>query len=197
MRHVFTRTAPYTQSIIVRQGTVEEVYKTINVWLRFNGTSVIKENPPTDLEAYYNAEVLQYSTGPTDSLPKNIQVRISGFDENIHVNIVITQTLLGKKTGGYIYWGTKLLELYEELGVEVTDSIWIELFPPDILEHKVSLRVKQLGLYFIFSLVVIWFLWSVTLDAVMMYVLVIMIPVMLLIYWDMQGYRQLFKPPQH
>ncbi|MCW4011591.1 MAG: hypothetical protein NWF07_01225 [Candidatus Bathyarchaeota archaeon] len=192
---MFTRTVPYNQSIIVRQGTVEEVYDTINVWLRFNGLSVTKENPPTDLEAYYNAEVLQYSTGPTDSLPKNIQIRISGFDENIHVNITITQTLHGKKTKGYIYWGTKLLELYKELGVEVTNSIWIELFPPDILGQKVSLRVRQLGIYFIFSCVVIWFLWSVTLDAVMMYVLVIMIPVMLLIYWDMQGYRQLLKPP--
>jgi hypothetical protein len=195
MRHVFTRTAPYTQSIIVRQGRVEEVYETINIWLRFNGYKVTKENPPTDLEGHYNAEVPQYSTGPSDSLPKNIQVRVSGFDENVHVNFVITQTMLGKGNGGYIYWGTKLLELYKELGVDVIDSTWIELFPPDILRQIISRRVKQLGLYFIFSLVAIWFLLSVTLDAVMMYVLVIMVPVMLLIYWDMQGYKRLLKPP--
>ena len=192
---MFNRTAPYTQSIIVRQGTVEEIYETINIWLRFNGCRVTKENPPTDLEAYYNAEVLQYSTGPTDSLPKNIQVRVSGFDENVHVNFVISQKLHGKKNGGYIYWGTKLLELYKELGITVTDSTWIELFPPDMLRQTVSRRVRQLGLYFIFSLVAIWFLLSVTVDAVMMYVLVIMVPVMLLIYWDMQGYRRLLKPP--
>ena len=193
---MFTRTAPYTQSIIVHQGTVEEIYETINIWLRFNGCNVTRENPPTDLEAYYNAEILQYHTGPMDNLPKNIQIRVSGFDENVHVNIIITQTMLGKKRGGYIYWGTKLLELYEELGVEVTDSMWIELFPPYTLKQTVSRRVRQLGLYFIFSLAVIWFLWSVTIDAVMMYVLVIMLPVMLLIFWDMQGYKRLLKPPQ-
>jgi len=193
---VFTRTTPYTQSIIVHQGTVEEIYETINIWLRFNGCNVTRENPPTDLEAYYNAEIIQYHTGPMDNLPKNIQIRVSGFDENVHVNIIITQTMLGKKRGGYIYWGTKLLELYEELGVEVTDSMWIELFPPDTLKQTVSRRVRQLGLYFIFSLAVIWFLWSVTIDAVMMYVLVIMLPVMLLIFWDMQGYKRLLKPPQ-
>lgn len=193
---MFTRTAPYTQSIIVHQGTVEEIYETINIWLRFNGCNVTRENPPTDLEAYYNAEIIQYHTGPMDNLPKNIQIRVSGFDENVHVNIIITQTMLGKKRGGYIYWGTKLLELYEELGVEVTDSMWIELFPPDTLKQTVSRRVRQLGLYFIFSLAVIWFLWSVTIDAVMMYVLVIMLPVMLLIFWDMQGYKRLLKPPQ-
>jgi len=192
---VFTRTSPYTQSIIVRQGTVEEVYETINIWLRFNGCNVTKENPPTELEAYYSAEVLQYHTGPTDSLPKNIHVGFSGFDENVHVNFTITQALHGKKTGGYIYWGTKLLELYEELGVEVTDNIWIDLFPPNTLRQTISRRIRQLGLYFIFSLAVIWFLLNVTLDAVMMYVLVIMFPVMLLIYWDMQGYRRLLKPP--
>ena len=193
---MFTRTAPYTQSIIVHQGTVEEIYETINIWLRFNGCNVTRENPPTDLEAYYNAEIIQYHTGPMDNLPKNIQIRVSGFDENVHVNIIITQTMLGKKRGGYIYWGTKLLELYEELGVEVTDSMWIELFPPYTLKQTVSRRVRQLGLYFIFSLAVIWFLWSVTIDAVMMYVLVIMLPVMLLIFWDMQGYKRLLKPPQ-
>ena len=193
---MFTRTTPYTQSIIVHQGTVEEIYETINIWLRFNGCNVTRENPPTDLEAYYNAEIIQYHTGPMDNLPKNIQIRVSGFDENVHVNIIITQTMLGKKRGGYIYWGTKLLELYEELGVEVTDSMWIELFPPDTLKQTVSRRVRQLGLYFIFSLAVIWFLWSVTIDAVMMYVLVIMLPVMLLIFWDMQGYKRLLKPPQ-
>ncbi|MCB2171746.1 hypothetical protein KQH65_03290 [archaeon] len=192
---MFTRTAPYTQKIIVYQGTVEEVYETINIWLRFNGCNVTKENPTKDLEAYYSGEIVQYHTGPTDSLPKNIHVGFSGFDENVHVNFTITQTLLGKKTGGYIYWGTKLLELYEELGVEVTDSTWIELFPPDTLRQIISRRIRQLVLYFIFSLAVIWFLLSVTLDAVMMYVLVIMFPVMLLIYWDMQGYKRLLKHP--
>lgn len=133
---MFIRTAPYTQSIIVHQGTVEEIYKTINIWLRFNGCNVTRENPPTDLEAYYNAEILQYHTGPMDNLPKNIQIIVSGFDENVHVNVIITQTMLGKKRGGYIYWGTKLLELYEELGVDVTDSMWIELFPPQIRSNK-------------------------------------------------------------
>jgi hypothetical protein len=37
---------------------------------------------------------------------------------------------------GYVFWGIKLGELYEAVGVNVNDSIWSELMPVGILKGK-------------------------------------------------------------
>ena len=122
-------TAPYQQRIIVHNKTQEDVYDAINVWLRYNNISVTRETPPRELEAFYSAEIPVFQTGPSDTYPKDINVRISAFGEDVLVYFTVTQNILGKKTQGYIYWGTLLMTLYEELGVKVTESVWLDLFP--------------------------------------------------------------------
>lgn len=192
---MLTRTSPYAQRVTVPDKSIEEVYEAINIWLRFNNCIITRENSPTDIEAHYSAEVPVFQTGPRDSLPKDIQVRVSGFGTEVMVYFTITQSIRGKKTGGYIYWGTKLLELYEELGVEVTDMVWLELFPENTIKHIISRRTRWLAGFFLFSLAFIWFLWNPVNDSVAMYVLVIMMPIVILFFWDMQGYRRLLKRP--
>ncbi len=188
-------TAPYQQRIVVHNKTQEEVYDTINVWLRYNNVSVTRQASPMELEAHYSAEVMLFQTGPSDALPKDINVRISAFGTDVLVYFTVTQSILGKKTAGYIYWGTLLLVLYEELGVKITDSIRLDLFPQKIVRGVVTRRRNMLIGFFLFSLAMMVWLWNPVNDSVMMYFFVIMLPVMLILFWDMQGFRQLLIAP--
>lgn len=192
---MLTRTRPYTQQVKVSNKSVEEVYEAINIWLRYNSCNVIRENPPYNIEAHYSAEVGPFLVGPNDTMPKDINVRVSAFGREALVYFTVTQSIRGKKTAGYIYWGTKLQKLYEELGVEVTDSVWRELFPPEIVRDTINRRRNMLIGYFLVSLAALVWLWNPVNDSVMMYFLVIMLPVMLILFWDMQAFRRFLIPP--
>jgi hypothetical protein len=195
---VLQHTAPYQQRIIVYGKTQEEVYDIINAWLRYNNISVTRQEPPTLLEGHYNADVRLFLVGPSDAMPKDINVRISAFGREVLVYFTVTQSIRRKKTAGYIYWGTQLQSLYEELGVEVTDSVWRDLFPNKIVRDTINRRRNTLVEFFLFSLfflIAVDWLWNPGNDAVIMYFIVIVLPGTLILFWDMQAFRRFLISP--
>jgi hypothetical protein len=182
---------PYTQRAIVPGKTVEEVYETIKIWFRYNSCSVTKQNPPTDIEANYNADTHMFQIGPRNDFPKNINVRLSSFGEDVVLNITITQKIDRMGTRGYIYWGLRVKDLYEELGVNINESTLSELVPNTILNESINTRIKRIIFIMIAATFISWFLWENFQALGVMYIIVLIIPILLLAGWDLQGYRKL------
>jgi hypothetical protein len=82
--------------------------------------------------------------------------------------------------------------------VEVTDSVWRDLFPKKIIRDTVNRRRNTLIRFFLFSLffliAVVW-LWNPGNDALIMYFIVIVLPGTLILFWDMQAFRRFLIAP--
>jgi len=130
------RSVPYTQRIIVPGKKMDEIYYTINLWLSKNRCSITKLDPPMLKEAKHSAEFLIFHFGPKDNYHKSIEVRLLSLGGDVLLYFTFTQKIDRMGNSGYVFWGIKLGELYEAVGVKVNDSIWSELMPVGILKGK-------------------------------------------------------------
>jgi len=182
---------PYSQRALVPGQRVEEVYKTINIWLRYNNWSVTKENEPKEIEAKYNADIHMFQIGPRDDFPKTMNLRLSDFGEDVMLYINITQTINGMGDKGYIYWGVRLQDLYEMLGVKVDERLLSELVPERMLNAAIKSKTRWIYGILIVSAFISWFLLNSFMDLGVMYILVLMVPIVILAGWDLQAFRNL------
>lgn len=182
---------PYSQRALVPGQTVEQIYKTINIWLRYNSGAITRDNPPIEIEAKYNADVQTFQIGPRDDLPKPMNIRLSGFSNDVMLYITIAQTISRMGDKGYIYWGLRLQDLYEELGVKIDETLLSELVPERMLKEIIAAKTRRIYIILIASIFISWFLWNSFRDLGVMYILVLMVPIIILAGWDLQAYRDL------
>jgi hypothetical protein len=187
------RSTPYVQRINVPNKTVEEVYKTVTVWLINNNCSLTTKNPPTYFEAKYSANFPLIQVGPRDEHPKTIIVRISPFGSDVLLYFTFTQQIDRVGNSGYIFWGLKLGELCEELGVNVTDTLWSELVPESVVKKIINSRFRLLIVLLVCSVFIFGYLWERVMEFSVLYFIVFMVPFMLLVLWDLQEHRRLLK----
>ena len=185
------RSIPYTQRIIVPGKTIEDVYDTVNLWLSKNRCSVTKQAPPTLIEARYSAKIPILHVGPKDNNPKSIEVRLSPLGEDVLLYFTITQGIDKMGNSGYVFWGVKLRELYEAVGVNVNDSMWSELMPVGILKGEIESKIRLFAVFIIISVILVWYLWGPSRDLAVLYAFLIMIPGGFLAVWDIREHSRL------
>lgn len=191
-----TRAFPITQNILVTGRTIERVYKILLIWLSENNCMVTKETPNEEIEAEYSGDYPLFEVGPKDIYPKTLDIKVSKVGRNVQVNVMITQKTEGKRNEGYIYWGTRLQGLYEVLGVYVDQQVISELYPEEVLEDNIDSRTKRFATIVIVSVLIVAFLWEEFNDVSMMYKAVILVPIVLLAYWDLQAYKKRLRKQQ-
>ncbi len=92
---------------------------------------------------------------------------------------------------GYVFWGVRLRELYMALGVEVNDSLWLELMPAGILEGEIESKIRLLGAFMVFSALLVGFLWGSLRGYAVLYAILIMIPRGFVALWDLRAHTKL------
>ncbi len=97
-----------------------------------------KLDPPMLIEVRHSAEFPILHFGPKDNYQKSIEVRLSSLGEDVLLYFRFTQKIDRMGNSGYVFWGIKLGELYEAVGVKVNDSIWSELTPVGILKGEID-----------------------------------------------------------
>ncbi|MCJ7732535.1 hypothetical protein MUP51_09485 [Candidatus Bathyarchaeota archaeon] len=188
---MISNSTPYTQKALIPDLLIEEAYKTINVWLRYNNWSVTREENPTQLEAKYSGDIQMFQIGPRDSFPKTMNVRLTEFGGDVLLNIDINQTMDRMGDKGYIYWGIMLQDLYEMLGVKITENTISDLIPERMLSKIIKARYRLLTGFLLVSVIASWFLWESFRNLGEMYRMVFIVPIGLITIWDLQAYRGL------
>ena len=188
-----TVSIPYMQRVTVQDKNTDEVYDTVVKWLRYNSWKITSVNQPTRIEARYGADTQMYQIGPQDNFPKNIEIRISGMGNYTVLDITITQEISGMENKGYLYWGIRLQDLYEMLGVEIDENTLSNLLPEAMLSHVINSRTRMLMGALFFSVVIGWLLGTYLGDLGILYSIVFLGPIILIIFWDLQIYRTLDK----
>jgi hypothetical protein len=184
---------PYMQRARVPGQSLEEVYKTTLTWLKYNNWSITQSNKPREIDAKYNADIHTFQVGPQDNFPKNMSVRLREYGGDVMLDITITQEISRIGNSGYIYWGVRLQDLYEMLGVRIDEGTISELVPEGMLGQVIKSRTRLISTIFILSLIVGWFLWESFGDLGVMYVIVLLVPMLLISGWDLQIYRNLLN----
>jgi hypothetical protein len=123
--------------------STDQVFKDILIWLKFNGVSVIEEEEPRFIKGHWKGNIVGSDGERTgreetetyidqmeakvpftydlinDPFPKNIEVNITQCNSGSSVDCVVQQAGSRYRDKGLVYWGMKLEELYEILGVDV------------------------------------------------------------------------------
>jgi hypothetical protein len=188
---MMTMSMPYMQRVRVPSQSLEEAYKTIVTWLQYNNWSITSSNRPTIIEARFNADIQMFQVGPQDNFPKNMSIRLSEYGGDVMLDITITQEISRMGNKGYLYWGIRLQDLYEMLGVNIDEGVLSELVPEEMLRQVIDSRTRLIMAVLVFSLFIGWFLWDSFDDLGVMYAFVFLGPILLLTGWDLQIYRNL------
>ncbi|MBE0633228.1 hypothetical protein IH574_01545 [Candidatus Bathyarchaeota archaeon] len=132
-----------------------------------------------------------FQIGPRDSFPKTMNVRLTEFGGDVLLNIDINQTMDRMGDKGYIYWGIMLQDLYEMLGVKITENTISDLIPERMLSKIIKARYRLLTGFLLVSVIASWFLWESFRNLGEMYRMVFIVPIGLITIWDLQAYRGL------
>jgi len=189
---LIARSAHYTQRVIVPGKTLDEVYDAVNLWLSENRCSVTRREPPTLIDARYGVKKPVHHFGPKDNYQKAIEVRLSSLGEDALLYITFKQKNDSMGNRGYIFWGVKLRELYERIGVNVNDSIWSSLMPPGILKEEIDAKIRLFAAFMVVSALLIGYLWTPYRSYAVLYAIGIMIPRGLLALWDIREHSKLW-----
>ena len=73
---------------------VEETYKKLGTWMRFNGVSIREETPPTYIQCYWKGNIVgsdgnSLPLRPTDSLEPRIPFRYNLINDPLEKDITI------------------------------------------------------------------------------------------------------------
>lgn len=183
--------APYTQRVIVPGKTLDEVYDAANLWLSENRCSVTRREPPTLIDARHGVKKPVYHFGPKDNYQKEIEVRLSSLGEDVLLYVTFKQKNDSMGNSGYVFWGVKLRELYERIGVNVNDSVWSSLMPSGILKEEIDGKIRLFAAFIIASALLVGYLWTRHTGYAVLYAIGIMIPRGLLALWDIREHRKL------
>ena len=168
-----------------------EVYDTVKLWLIENNCSLIKQEPPSHLEAKYSANIPMFHLGPRDDHPKKIEVRFSPFGGDVFLDFSFTQKIDRVGNSGYLFWGMKLGELYQELGVNVTEIVWSRLIQEELVRRAIKNRKRLMIVLLAISLLGLVNFWNEGIDTMLMLFIVFIIPSGLLTFWDLQEHKKL------
>lgn len=188
---MIVRSAPYTQRVIVPGKTMEEVYDAVNLWLIENRCSVTRREPPTLIDARHGVKKPVYHFGPKDNYQKAIEVRLSLLGGDVLLYVTFKQKNDSMGNSGYVFWGVKLRELYERIGVNVNDSVWSSLMPSGILKEEIDGKIRLFAAFMIVSALLIGYLWTRHTGYAVLYAIWILIPRGLLALWDIREHRKL------
>jgi hypothetical protein len=188
---LIARSAPYTQRVIVLGKTLDEVYDAVNLWLSENRCSVTRREPPTLIDARHGVKNPVYHFGSKDNYQKAIEVRLSSLGEDVLLYVTFKQENDSMGNSGYVFWGVKLRELYETIGVNVNDSIWSALMPAGILKEEIDGKIRLFATFMIVSALLIGYLWTPYTGYAVLYAIWIMIPRGLLAVWDIREHIKL------
>ena len=111
--------------------------------------------------------------------------------KGVIIDITINQEIDGMGNKGYLYWGIRLQDLYEMLGVKIDEKVLADLVPGGMLRNIINSRSRMMMTGFFFSIFIGWFLWDYLGNLGIMYAIVFLGPILLLIVWDLQVYRNL------
>ena len=188
---MIARSVPYTQRVIVPGKTLDEVYNAVNLWLSENRCSVTRRDPPTLIDARHGVENPVHYFGPKDNYQKAIEVRLSSLGEDVLLYVTFKQKNDGLGNSGYVFWGVKLRELYERIGVNINDSVWSSLMPSGILKEEIDAKIRLFAAFIIVSALLIGYLWGPYRGYAVLYAIGILIPRGLLALWDIRKHRNL------
>lgn len=188
---MIARSAHYTQRVIVPRKTLDEVYDAVNLWLSENRCNVTRREPPTLIDARHGVKKPVHHFGPKDNYQKAIEVRLSSLGEDALLYVTFKQKNDSMGNRGYVFWGVKLRELYERIGVNVNDSIWSSLMPPGILKEEIDAKIRLFAAFMIVSALLIGYLWTPYRSYAVLYAIGIMMPRGLLALWDVREHSKL------
>jgi len=188
---LIARSASYTQRVIVPGKTLDQVYDAVNLWLSENRCSVTRREPPTLIDARHGVKNPVHHFGPKDNYQKTIEVRLSPLGGDVLLYVTFKQENDGLGNSGYVFWGVKLRELYERVGVNVNDSIWSALMPPGILKEEIDAKIRLFAVFIIVSALIIGYLWGPYRGYAVLYVIGILIPRGFLAVWDLREHIKL------
>ena len=143
------------------------------------------------IEVRHSAEFPIFHFGPKDNYQKSIEVRLSSLGEDVLLYFTFTQKIDRMGNSEYVFWGIKLRELYEAVGVKVNDSIWSELMPVGILKGEIDSKIRLFAVFMIVSALLVGYLWGPNRDLAVLYALWIMIPRGFLAVWDIREHSKL------
>lgn len=187
------RSTPYTQRIIVPAKSIEEVCETVKRWFIEKNCSLIMQDPPRYIEANYSANFPWLVLGPRDDHPKTINARLSSFGEDVFLDFIFTQKNDRVGDSGYIFWGVKLGELYEELGVNVTDTVWSGLIREEPVRRVIKNRRRLMIALLVMSVLGLGYFWDKIIDTIMIFYIVFIVPIGILTLWDLQEHKKLLR----
>jgi len=170
---------------------LDQVYDAVNLWLSENRCSVTRREPPTLIDARHGVKNPVHHFGPKDNYQKTIEVRLSPLGGDVLLYVTFKQENDGLGNSGYVFWGVKLRELYERVGVNVNDSIWSALMPPGILKEEIDAKIRLFAVFIIVSALIIGYLWGPYRGYAVLYVIGILIPRGFLAVWDLREHIKL------
>lgn len=182
---------PYRQRVTIPDKSLEEVYDTAATWLQYSNWILAKDSQQNLIEARYNADAHMFQVGPQDNFPKRIEIRLQEMGKDVRMDINITQEIGGMGDRGYLYWGMRLQDLYEMLGVKIDEAVLSELVPEGRLRKVINSRNRMIMAVFFAFIAVGWILWEYFSDIGIMYAIVLLGPILVLIGLDLQVYRNL------
>ncbi len=186
-----TVSIPYMQRVTIPDQNIQQVYETTGTWLQYNNWILAKNSQQNLIEARYNADAHMFQVGPQDNFPKKIEIRLQESGKDVMMDTTITQEISGMGDRGYLYWGIRLQDLYEMLGVEIDEAVLSDLVPEGRLTRVINSRNRMIMAVFFASIAIGWLLWETFGDIGIMYVIVLLVPILVITGLDLQVYRGL------
>jgi len=152
---------------------------------------VTRREPPTLIDARHGVKNPAHHFGPKDNYQKEIEVRLSSLSEDVLLYVTFKQEKNSMGNSGYVFWGVKLRELYERIGVNVNDSIWSSLMPSGILKEEINAKNRLFAAFMIVSALLIGYLWRPYTGYAVLYAIGILIPRGLLAVWNLREHIKL------
>lgn len=170
---------------------MEELHKTVEIWLRHSSCTIKESDPPRSIKAYFPANPSMFQLGVRDTYPKNIEVNIGSFGSSATMNITFTQELPKMGEAGFLYWGSRLEKLYLKMGVPLDPYTLTQLYPPEMVQRVIRGTLKLYAAFLLLSLVVIVLGLDLAPDLVATYAFVVVLPATIMAGLDINDHRQL------
>jgi hypothetical protein len=183
---------PYSQRVIIKDTTPEQVYETVRSWLALNACSVQHATPPTYIEAEYRANLPLTQVGLKDDFPKDIDIRITAFGGDTIFQITVTQREPRFKDKGYLYWGSRIEGLLWELETPPTREIVLGLYPREMVKKEIRDKVRFYAVVTA-ALILVLVAFPVQIDLIGLVFFFFIAPVILIGALDTVDYQRLLK----
>lgn len=196
-QYLAPRSTPYTQSIMIPDRPIEETYDKVSLWLVQNSCILMERNPPIYIGAKYSTLLPRIWLGPRDDHPKIIDVHLTPIRDNTLLDFTFTQIDDIIETSGRVFWGSKLVELYEQLGANIPYNMYSELLPEELMHNAINRRKQIITVFSLVSFPFLLYSWDRSQEMALTIFSLLLAPLGVLAFLDLQKFRKLLRKAEH